>query len=111
MWAITYQSLIKDKLGISENIAIKKKGDSKNSGDPIAIVCWFPSCKDKTNILKNAKKQKDKNIFINEDFSHESMELHKELWETLKKHMDEGKIAQLHCRTVVVNQRNDPGLS
>ena len=39
MRAITYQSLIKDKLGISENIAIKKKGDSKNSGDPIAIVC------------------------------------------------------------------------
>ena len=38
-WNECEQSLIKDKLGISENIAIKKKGDSKNSGDPIAIVC------------------------------------------------------------------------
>ena len=37
---------------------------------------------DKTNILKNAKKLKGKNIFINEDFSHEIMQLRKELWES-----------------------------
>ena len=68
------QSLIQDKLGIAENIVIerahriKKKGNSDNPGKNRTIVCRFPNCKDKTNILKNAKKLKRKNIFINEDF-------------------------------------------
>ena len=80
------QSLIKDKLGIAENIIIerarrtKKKGNSEKPGKPRTIVCRFLNYKDKTNILKNAKKLKGKNLFINEDFSHETMELRKELW-------------------------------
>ena len=43
------------------------------------------------HILKNAKKLKGKNIFINEDFSHETIELSDELWKKVKKHRDEGK--------------------
>ena len=54
---------------------MKKKGNSENPGKPRTIVCRFLNYKDKTNILKTAKKLKDKNIFINEDFSHETMEL------------------------------------
>ena len=55
-------SLIKEKLGIAENIIIershriKKKGNSENSGKPRTIVRRFLNYKDKTNILKNAKK-------------------------------------------------------
>ena len=85
------QSLIKDKLGIAENIVIerahrvKKKGNSDNPGKPRTIVCRSLNYKDKTNILKNAKNLKGKNIFINKDFSHETMELSKELWENVKK--------------------------
>ena len=59
--------------------------------------------------MKNAKKLPDKKILINENFSHETMELHKELWEKLKKHRDEGKIAYLHYRTVAVNRGNSQG--
>ena len=79
------QLLIKDKLGIAENIVIerahqiKKKGNSNNPGKSRTIVCRFL-------ILKNAKKLKGKNIFINKDFPHEAMELRKELWEKVKKH-------------------------
>ena len=111
------QSLIKDKLGIAENIVIerahriKEKENSDNPGKPTTIVSRFLNYKDKTNILKNAKKLKGKNIFINEDFSHETMELRKELWEKVKKHRDEGKIAYLHYRTVVAKRRNNQGLS
>ena len=100
------QTLIKDKLGIAKNIVIerahriKKNGNSDNPGKPRIIVCRFLNYKDKTNILKNAKKLNGKNIFINEDFSHETMELRKELWEKVKKHRDEGKIAYLSYRTV-----------
>ena len=88
---------------------MKKKGNSDNPGKPRTIVCRFLNEKDKTNILKNALK--GKNIFINEDFSDEAMELRKELWEKVKKHRNEGKITYLHYRTVVVNQRNNQGLS
>ena len=59
------------------------KGNSDNPGKPRTIVCRFFNYKDKTNILRNAKKLKCKNIFTNEDFSHETMELHKELWEEI----------------------------
>ena len=82
------QSLIKDKLGIAENIVIERAHRIKkkeNPGRPRTIVCRFLNYKDKTNILKNAKKLKGKNIFTNEDFSHETMELCKELWEKVKK--------------------------
>ena len=86
------QPLIKDKLGIAENIVIEranqitKKGNSdENPGKPRTIVCRFLNYTDRTNILKNAKKLKGKNVFINEDFSYETMELRKELLEKVKK--------------------------
>ena len=84
------QSLVKYKLGIAENVVIervrqiKKKGNSKNPGKPRTIACQFLKYKDKTNILKNAKKLKDKNLFINEDYSHETMELRQERWEKVE---------------------------
>ena len=69
------QSLIREKLGIAENIVIQRahrikiKGNSENPGKPRTIVCRFHNYKVRTNILKNAEKLKGKNIFINEDFS------------------------------------------
>ena len=90
---------------------MKKKGNSENPGKRRTIVCRFLNYKDKTNILRNAKKLKDKNIFVNEDFSHETMDLRKELWGKVKKHRDEGKIAYLHYRTVFVKLKNNQGLS
>ena len=78
-------------MGIAENIEIeqahriKKKGNSENPGEPRTRACRFLNYKDKTNILKNAKKLKGKNIFINKDFSHETIELRKELLEKVKK--------------------------
>ena len=60
--------------------------------------------------MKNAEKLKGNNIFINEDFSHETMELREELWEKVKRHRDEGKIAYLHYITAVVKRRNNQGL-
>ena len=83
------QSLVKDKLGIAENIVIerayqiKKKGNSEIPRKPRSIVCRFLNYKDKTNILKNVKKLKGRNVLINEDLSHETMELRKKLWEKL----------------------------
>ena len=52
----------------------EKKRAVKIQKKPITLVCRFLFYKNKTNIMKNAGKLKGKNIFINEDFSHESME-------------------------------------
>ena len=82
---------------------------NKEKKRTVKIVCRFLNYKDKTNILRNVKKLKGKNIFINEDFSHETMELRKELWEKVKK--TQGKIAYLYYRTIVVKRRNNQGLS
>ena len=75
-----------------------------NPGKPRTIVSRFFDYKNKTNILNNAKKLKGRNIFINEDFSHETMELCKELWEKVKNHKDEGKTAYFHYGTVIVRR-------
>ena len=39
----------------------------------------------------------------------ETMELHKELWEKLKKYREEGKKSHLHYRTIVVKRKNNHG--
>ena len=38
------------------------------------------------------------------------MELRKELWEKLKKHREDGKIAYLHYRTAAAKRRNNQRL-
>ena len=108
------QSLIKEKQGIAKNIVIERphqimeKGNSGNPGKPRTIVCRFLYYKGKTKILKNVKRLKGKTIFIYEGFSHETMELHKGLWEKVKKkHREEVKIAYLHYRTAVVKRKNN----
>ena len=112
------QSLIKDKQGIAKNILIERahqimeKGNSGNSGKPRTIVCRFLHYKGETKILKNVKRLKGKTIFICEGFSHETMDLHKVLWEKLKKkHREKVKIAYLHYKTGVVKRRNNQGLT
>ena len=63
------QNIFKEKLGL-ENINIERAQRSKgktNSNKPRTIVCKLLSYKQKKEVLKNAKKLKGSNIFINED--------------------------------------------
>ena len=52
-------------------------------------------------VMKNAKKLKNTNIFIDEDFSPEIMEYRKQLWEEVKELRKKGNIAYLNYRSVV----------
>ena len=79
-------------MGITENIVTERahrirtvKENSENSGKLRTTVCRYLHYEGKTNILKYAKKLKGKNVFINEDFSHETKELRKELGKKVKK--------------------------
>ena len=49
--------------------------------------------KDKVEIMKNAKNLKDIGIYINEDYSNETMAIRKELWSKVKQLRLEGKFA------------------
>ena len=47
------------------------------------------------------KKKKNTNIFIDEDFSPETMEYRKQLWKEVKELRKKGNIAHLNYRSVV----------
>ena len=105
------QNIFKEKLGL-ENINIERAQRSKgktNSNKPRTIVCKLLSYKQKKEVLKNAKKLKGSNIFINEDFCFETMQRRKELWEEVKRLRSEGQIAFLNYRSIVVKGRRDSG--
>ena len=59
------------------------------------------SFKEKKLVMKNAKKMKNTNIFVDEDFSPETMEYRKQLWEEVKELRKKGNIAYLNYRSVV----------
>ena len=51
--------------------------------------------------MKNAENLKNTNIFIDEDFSPETTEYRKQLWEEVKELRGKGNITYLNYRSVV----------
>ena len=97
--------VFREKLGL-DNIQIErahrvKRGKNDKSTKPRTIVCNLLSFKEKKLVIKNAKNLKNTNIFIDEDFSPETMEYRKQLWEELKELRRKGSIAYLNYRSVV----------
>ena len=94
-----------EKLGF-DNIHIEyvhhvKRGKNDKSARPRTIVCNLLSFKEKKLVMKNAKKMKNRKIFIDEDFSPETMEYRKKVWEEVKELCRKGNIAYLNYRSVV----------
>ena len=83
-----------------ERVRHVKRGKKDKSTKPRTIVCNLLSFKDKKLVMKNAKKLKNKNIFIDEDVCHETMEYRKQLWEKVKELRRKGN-AYLIYRSVV----------
>ena len=61
-----------------------KTGKKDKSTKPQTIICNLLSFKEKKLVLKNAKKLKNTNILIDEDFCPKTMEYRKQLWEEVK---------------------------
>ena len=74
---------------------VGNKSNEKNA--PRTIVAKFSSYKDKQAILSVANKLKGKNIYIyiNEDYSKETLEIRKENWQTVKRLRSQGTYAYL----------------
>ena len=54
------------------------------------MICNLLRHKDKIKILQKANKVRETNIFIDEDFSRETMALRKQLWKEVKANRDKG---------------------
>ena len=77
------QEVISNRLEIEHDVEIKRchRMGKRKGNRPRTIVCNFLRFKDKQKILQNAKKLKDTGIYVYEDFSNETMEVRKSLWE------------------------------
>ena len=69
------------------------------------------SFKDKNIILKNVNKLKGSDLYINEDFSRETLELRKKLWEEVKQLCSEGKFAYLNYRSIITRDQTKNNLT
>ena len=107
-------TIFKESLGIEEEVVIErahrvKTVKSKKANTPRTIVCRILNYKDKVKILRNAKKLKGKNIFINEDFCQATLDHRKELWKEVKRLREEGKIVYLQYRSIAVKRKDNTG--
>ena len=82
--------VLEEKLRIEKDIVIerahrtKKNYKDKDKKRPRTIVLRLGNFKDKSIILKNVSKLKRIDAYINEDFSRETAELRKKLWDEMK---------------------------
>ena len=90
-----------DNIHIEHAHRVVKRGKNDKSTKPRTIVYNLLSFKEKKLVMKNAKKLKNTNIFIDEDFSPETMEYRKQLWEEVKEVHRKGNIAYLNHQLVV----------
>ena len=103
--------IFKENLGIEKEIIIerahrtKKNYKDKNKKRPRTIVLRLTNFKDENIILKNVNKPKGSDVYINEDFSRETTELRKKLWEEVKQLRSEGKFAYLNYRSIITRDQ------
>ena len=107
-------TLFKERVSTEGEIIIEsaqevKTGKGKKNNSPRTIVCRILSYKDTVKILRNVKKLKGKNIFINEDFCQATLDHRKELWKEVKRLKEEGEIAYLQHRSIVVKRKDNAG--
>lgn len=91
------KDLIKNKLAIEEDIIIERahRIGKKEHGKNRSIIFKLQSWKQKEVIIKNSNKLRNTGIYVNEDFSDETMLIRKELFKQMKKERDDGKFAKV----------------
>ena len=79
----------------------KRNYKDKDKKRPRTIVLRLANFKDKSIILKSVNKLKGSDVYINEDFSRETTELMKKLWDEVKQLRSKGKFVYLNYRSVI----------
>ena len=102
------KDVIKEKLDIETDVELDRchRMGKKRGNRPRTLICRFTKFKDKQCVLSNGRKLKGTNIYIHEDFSQDTMELRKSLWEQVLEYRRQGKFAYLNSRSIVVKDNN-----
>ena len=94
------EQVFSEKLGL-KNIRVerahrvkRRKGDKSKKSR--AILCNLLSFKEKRLFMNNANKIKGTNIFIDEDYSFETIEYRKKSWDEVKHLRSQGHVAYLN---------------
>ena len=81
-------------------------GDNHNhSSKPKTVVVKFESYKDCDTVMRAARKEKPRGVYINEDLSQRVMARRRELMPRLREAREQGKIAYLTYDKLVVRDR------
>ena len=83
----------------------KRNCKDKDKKRPRTIILRLANFKDKSIILKNVNKLKGNDVYINEDFSRETTELSKKLWDEVKQLRSEGKFAYLNYPSIIIRDQ------
>ena len=95
--------MIQEKLEIQDvNIQRVHRVGSTSNTSPRTVVAKFSIFKRKQLVLSATKKLKGQNIYINEDFSKEPMDIRKEKWKSVKSLRSQGKYGNLVYGKIVV---------
>ena len=103
--------VFKEKLGIDKDIMIerayrtKRNYKDKDKKRPRTTVLRLPNFRDKSITLKYVNKLKGSDLYINEDFSRETTELRKKLWNEVKELRSEGKFAYLNYGSIITRDQ------
>ena len=111
------QKVIKDKLGIEDEVEIdrchrmkkseKDRLNNERNSRPRTIICRLLRFKEKPRFIQSSKKLRNTCIFIYGDFYKDTMDLRKQSWEKVLEHRANNNISYLNYRSIVVrNQRN-----
>ena len=105
------KTLFREKLEIPTRIDIerahrvKRRNENGENRYPRTIVLKLLNFEDKETILKNSNKLKGMNIFINEDYSEETMQLRKSLFAQARVIREQGSYAKVVYNRLIVNER------
>ena len=72
---------------------------------PKTVVVKFESYKDRDTVMRAARKEKPRGVYINEDLSQRVMARRRELMPRLREAREQGKIAYLTYDKLVVRDR------
>ena len=110
VWKQDYDLLEENLEMDTSNTTIERahRAGEKSIDKERAIVVQLSFYKDKINILRNCKKLKTTKISIFEDFSQETIQIHKEKWKEVLANRKHGKISYLQYRSVIFKKGRTP---
>ena len=95
---------ITDELSIERAHRVRRREGVKfnSNNTPRAIVAKFLDYKEKEEVMRRRYKLKDTTYSVREDFSKETVEIRKKLWDQVKKLREDGKYAVIKYDKIVM---------